>query len=224
MDILKNIQEICELPNGVDLMGVTPVERFNDLPEDYQPTAFLPSAKSVVVLGSQVFKVLTRKLTAHRKFGEVSFRDFYDAHNEAVVHDLTQTSYRVARYLTNQGHASVNVGQDLTDYRTIQGSFSFTHAAIQAGMGVLGKNGLLITPQYGPRIKLSAVLTEAPLKANDLMNNDVCGDCDICIKVCPSGALKTPVQDRTPNFDRFVCNSFYTANGGCGMCLAKCPR
>ena len=224
MEVRDKVIDICAQSNGVDLVGIAPVERFNDLLENSRPTAYLPSTKSVVVLGSQVFEVLTKRLTAQKKVGEVSFRDFYDAHNETVVHDLTQTAYRVARYLTNQGFASMNIGQDLSDYRTITGPFSFKFAAIQAGLGVLGKSGLLITPEYGPRIKLSAVLTEADLAGDPLNTDDVCGDCDICIKVCPSGALKPPDLGKIPNHDRFVCNSFYTANEGCGMCLAKCPR
>lgn len=224
MNLDDDIRQISELPDGVDVVGIAPVGRFSDLPEKNRPTAFLPKAKSVIVLGSQLFEVITKRLTAQRKIGEVSFRDFYNAHNETVIHDLTQTGYRIARFLTNRGYPSINVGQDLTDYRTITGVFSFKFAAAQAGLGVIGKNGLLITPRYGPRLKLSAVLTEAPLKATPKIADDLCGDCEICVKVCPSGALKAPVGDDRPNYDRFVCCSFYTANEGCGLCMSKCPR
>jgi epoxyqueuosine reductase QueG len=224
-EILKEkVKDICDLPDGVDVVGFASVDRFGGLPSDQRPTQFLPDTKTVVVLASQLFQVLTSRLTAHRKIGEVSFRDFYDAHNETVVHDLKQTGYRIARFLTNQGFPSINIGQDLTDYRTITAAFSFKYAALQAGLGGVGKNGLLIAPQYGPRVKLSAVLTEAPLPADPLAAQDPCGDCEICIKVCPSGALKTPVGSDRPNYDRFVCCAYYTANEGCGLCLAKCPK
>ena len=150
-----------------------------------RPETFLPKTKSVIVIGSQLFEILTRKLTVQKKVGEVSFRDFYNAHNETVINDLTQTGYRLARFLTNRGYPSINVGQDLTDYRTITGAFSFKHAAVQAGMGVIGKNGLLLTPSYGPRVKLSVVLTEASLEGSHPIEEDLCADCTICIKVCP---------------------------------------
>ena len=224
MNLTSELREICNLPDGVDLFGVAPLERFLDLAEDKRPETFLPRAKSVIVIGSQLFEILTRKLTVQKKIGEVSFRDFYNAHNETVINDLTQTGYRLARFLTNKGYPSINVGQDLTDYRTITGAFSFKYAAVQAGMGVIGKNGLLITPSYGPRVKLSAVLTEASLEADPIIGEDLCGDCTVCIKVCPSGALKEPTKDARPNYDRFVCCSFYTANEGCGLCMSKCPR
>jgi epoxyqueuosine reductase QueG len=224
MNLTQELRAICDRPDGVDLFGVAPLERFSNLPENMRPETFLPKAKSVIVIGSQLFEILTRKLTAQKKIGEVSFRDFYNAHNETVINDLTQTGYRLARFLTNRGYPSINVGQDLTDYRTIAGAFSFKHAAVQAGMGVIGKNGLLLTPSYGPRLKLSAVLTEASLEGSHPIEEDFCDDCTICIKVCPSGALKEPTQDARPNYDRFVCCSFYTANEGCGLCMSKCPR
>ncbi len=223
MNLTEKIREICDLPDGVDMVGVAPVERFSELPEKNRPAAFLPEAKSVIVIGSQLFEALTRRLTAQRKIGEVSFRDFYNAHNETVVNDLKQTGYRIARFLTNQGYPSINIGQDLTDYRTITGAFSFKHAAVQAGLGAIGKNGLVVTPSHGPRVKLSAVLTEAPLEGAPVLVEDLCGDCDICWKVCPSGALKEPEGTDGPNYDRFVCCSFYTANEGCGLCMSKCP-
>ena len=224
MKLNSKIREISALPDGVDLIGVAPLERFLDLPEEKRPTTFLPNAKSVIVIGSQLFEVLTKRLTAQKKIGEVSFRDFYNAHNETVLDGLKQTGYRLARFLTNQGYPSINVGLDLTDYRTITGAFSFKYAAVQAGLGIIGKNGLLITPLYGPRVKLSVVLTEAPLKGDNIIVEDLCGDCEMCFKVCPSGALKEPVGEARPNYDRFVCCSFYTANEGCGLCMSKCPR
>jgi len=124
MNFKKNIEDICTRPDGVDLFGVAPIERFLDLPENKRPTNLLPDAKSVIVLASQVFKNLTDKLSVSNKVGEISYRDIYNAHNDTVINDLKQTGYRVARYLTNKGFTSINLGQDLTDYRTISSIFS----------------------------------------------------------------------------------------------------
>ena len=224
MSLKQKIKDICALPDGVDLVGAAPVERFEELPRDKRPEQLLPGTKTVIVLGSQVFKVLTDRLTADNKVGKVSPRDIYEAHNLAVINDLTQTSYRIARYLTNQGFTSVNLGQDLTDYRTISSVFSFKYAATAAGLGVLGKNGLVITPSYGPRVKLTALLTKAQIKPDEMVLGDPCEGCSTCIKVCPSGALKEPQGSQRVKHDRFVCCSFYAANQGCGLCMSKCPR
>ncbi len=223
-DLRAEVNAICQLPDGVDMFGVAPMERFMDLPEKNRPSAFLPGTKSVIVLGSQLFEALAKKLSTQRKVGEVSFRNLFDHHNAMVNQDVYQTSYRVARFLTNQGFTSLHLGQGLTDNRDIKSAFRFKNAAYQAGLGVPGKNGLLLTPAYGPRFKLGVVLTEAIVEPDEVMNRDLCGDCDICIKVCPTGALAEPGEDGLPVHDRFKCSAFQTANQGCGMCMAKCPR
>ena len=168
--------------------------------------------------------MLSEKLTAQKKIGEVSYRDFYNAHNQTVDIDLTQTGYRIARYLTNNGYQSINVGQDLTDYRYISSAFSFKYAAVQAGLGTIGENGLLISRVYGARLRLTAIITEAPLEANELTTDLPCENCNVCIKICPSGAIQEPEKGQQTNHNRFICCSFYTANEGCGLCMSRCPR
>lgn len=91
MVLTEKIKEIYSLPDGVDLVGIAPVERFAHLPERTRPSAFLPKSQSVIVIASQLFQVLTSRLTAQRRIGEVSFRDFYNAHMETVNADLNQT-------------------------------------------------------------------------------------------------------------------------------------
>jgi hypothetical protein len=62
MNLKSDLRGICSLSDGVDLIGVAPSERFLDLPENKRPTMFLPKTKSVIVIGSQLFEVLTKKL------------------------------------------------------------------------------------------------------------------------------------------------------------------
>lgn len=63
-------------------------------------------------------------------------------------------------------------------------------AAVICGLGSQGKNTLLISPEFGPRIRLIAVLTDAILDIDSPFEDDLCGDCDKCIKVCPTKALE----------------------------------
>ncbi|MDH4212751.1 MAG: 4Fe-4S binding protein [Candidatus Thorarchaeota archaeon] len=63
-------------------------------------------------------------------------------------------------------------------------------AAVKCGVGSQGKNTLLISPVFGPRIKLIAILTDAILDIDSPFERDLCGDCDKCVKVCPTNAIE----------------------------------
>ena len=62
--------------------------------------------------------------------------------------------------------------------------------ATRAGLGWIGKNCLLVTPQYGSAIRISSLLTNAPLECGEPVNQSHCGECNVCVKKCPAQALK----------------------------------
>jgi ferredoxin len=101
-----------------------------------------------------------------------------------------------------------------------------------AGLGWIGKNHLLVTPERGPRVALATVLTDAPLPPTaDKPMEDRCGDCTKCIDICPIQAFKDePLDEANPlaSFDGGKCSTVRavinpTYWGGCGMCMMICP-
>lgn len=62
--------------------------------------------------------------------------------------------------------------------------------ATRGGLGWIGKNCLLVTPQYGSAIRISSLLTNAPLKCDEPVNQSHCGTCNQCVTSCPAQALK----------------------------------
>ena len=62
--------------------------------------------------------------------------------------------------------------------------------ATRGGLGWIGKNCLLVTPQYGSAIRISSLLTNAPLKCDEPVNQSHCGTCNQCVITCPAQALK----------------------------------
>ena len=62
--------------------------------------------------------------------------------------------------------------------------------ATKGGLGWIGKNCLLVTPQYGSAIRISSLLTNAPLKCDEPVNQSNCGTCNQCVVNCPAQALK----------------------------------
>ena len=104
--------------------------------------------------------------------------------------------------------------------------------AIDAGLGELGRMGLLMTPQYGPRIRLSVVTTNLPLLQDQPVYFGVQDFCEICKKCatnCPSGSIdfgeKTMhkgVEKWQSNMD--ACFRFWRLQGSdCAVCLKVCP-
>jgi epoxyqueuosine reductase QueG len=77
------------------------------------------------------------------------------------------------------------------------GAVSLRHVAEAAGLGVLGRNNLLLAPDLGPRLRLGAVVTTAPLDPDKPLGVDLCGNCEACIAVCPADALSEPGRTHT---------------------------
>jgi ferredoxin len=63
-------------------------------------------------------------------------------------------------------------------------------AAVKCGLGCQGKNTLLITPRFGPRVRLISVLTAAQLDVDEPYKEDLCGNCEKCLVACPTKALE----------------------------------
>jgi reductive dehalogenase len=111
--------------------------------------------------------------------------------------------------------------------------------AIDAGLGQLGRHGLLITPEYGSNIRLGKVLTDLPLIPDhpiDFGVTEFCNNCLLCAKSCPSGSISTGErtmtgEDETGNpgalkwyIQGESCLRFWQANGtSCSNCIIACP-
>lgn len=112
--------------------------------------------------------------------------------------------------------------------------------AIQAGLGQLGRNGMLLTPSHGACARLCKVLTDLPLipdKPSEPALNEACRSCFICAASCPVKAIsdrKQPFYETTSvsnnrgilrwPVDPELCYGFWVKNGSdCATCIARCP-
>ncbi len=113
--------------------------------------------------------------------------------------------------------------------------FSFKSAAAHAGIGWFGKNDVIITEKYGPRVRLSSVLIDEVFEYGQPITRGRCPeDCTKCVDICPCNALKnrqwTLEMDRSELIDYQRCNRMRSAyikklgrKNACGLCLAVCP-
>ena len=113
--------------------------------------------------------------------------------------------------------------------------FSFKDNAADAGIGWFGKNDVIITEEYGPRVRLSAILIDYDFEYSKAYKKGLCpDDCDKCIRACPGHALLNVIWEIGMKRDDIInisdCNKIRSAFvtklgrwGACGLCLAVCP-
>ncbi|MFC2110954.1 4Fe-4S dicluster domain-containing protein [Bacteroidota bacterium] len=105
--------------------------------------------------------------------------------------------------------------------------------AEDAGLGTIGRLGLLMTPELGPRVRLSVVTTDLPIvidsKKQDNSAIDFCTKCKKCADVCPTKAVPFDEQKihngvKKWQIDQDACFKFWCINGtDCGKCITVCP-
>lgn len=132
---------------------------------------------------------------------------------------------KVADFLRQRGynaHAGPAVGGDV----------NYIPLAIDAGLGVAGKNGLLITRHSGPRVRLAAVYTDIenlPFAQENPHGwvKDYCAHCNLCVQKCPAGAIypePRTLADGGPAFiDHTLCALPFSNDNGCTLCIKYCP-
>jgi reductive dehalogenase len=136
----------------------------------------------------------------------------------------------LATYIRGIGYKAIPCGNDTSCSIPL---------AIDAGLGELGRNCMLITPEYGPRVRIAKVFTNLPLVADKPIEFGVwefCKTCKKCAENCPSQALSTGDPTETPidrsnreglltwHIDAKKCAGFWVKNGtDCSNCIRTCP-
>ena len=152
--------------------------------------------------------------------------DLLDSNAAFISGRLTKAAYDAAKSSRNLGFKALPlpaVGYCI-DRRFLESVFSYKHAGQAAGLGKIGWHSLLITPGFGPRVRLSCCLTEAVLEPTIGVHMTLeCGNCSICLDNCPARALAEPKAGEQYAINKFACSSFRTASGGCSECVRLCP-
>jgi epoxyqueuosine reductase len=167
---------------------------------------------------------------------EMSYADIQRSPAVIPTTDLgySQMAYAaamLAEYIRMLGYDAIPSGNDMALSIPL---------AVDAGLGEMGRNGLLITPRFGPRVRLSKVFTSLPLEPDppvDLGVQAFCETCKKCAANCPGNAIpegERTESPRTPSSNGGIfkwqleprrCFDWWYRNGtvGCANCIRSCP-
>lgn len=208
-EIMEQAQQL-----GAEFVGFAPVDRWianQDAPLLVHPRKIWPQAKTVIVLGVPLWLPLLE--AAPTVLGR----------EQAIVTNelLTEVAFRLAVFLKRSGHESINISQ---------GNSVFSHiwAGYYAGLGTVGWNNSLLTPEYGPRVHLVSVFTALELDGDPMVQAELCTKCLYCQKICPVQALSGDNSNRQAKIDQTACLSHEKRLqkafcDPCGSCIKVCP-
>jgi reductive dehalogenase len=217
-DSKKNTQIIKKVAHyfGADLVGICQLDRrwvyFNEeIPESF---------RFVIMLAFEKDYDLLRYSPSY----------IYEVPGNRAYTQMAVTNAHLASFIENLGFKAIDCQNDTALSIPL---------AMQAGLGELGRLGLLITPQFGPRVRLSKVITDLPLIADSPIEFGVTQFCDKCMKcarLCPSQSISYGERTVEPNnvsnnsgilrwpVNLETCRIYWArAKRYCSSCVACCP-
>ena len=189
------------------------------------PAKLLPGAKSVIVVGLGYKPPPSAPEMPHGGKGRVAAFAQYDDYHPFLKKMLRQLVDFIISTTCSGLQFKICVDSSPLLERAL---------AFRAGLGIIGKNRMLVNPRLGPQIFLGEIVTNLELDPDKPMTES-CPDCDKCVAACPTGALKPD-----GSFDATKCISYLTIESntdipadlvpkignhlfGCGECLLACP-
>jgi ferredoxin len=173
---------------GADLVGIASAATLNAFPPDPRwpqtPERISPYCKSVVVIAQRIpvgaFRCKTNT--------PVQYLDML------VLRKMDKVAYRLAAELEDAGHPSFVTAAQETEWtykRASYGRLSTRHLGVEAGLGTLGLEVNILTPEFGPRVYLTGILTELELEPDQRITEQVCigESCSRCLHSCPADAV-----------------------------------
>jgi epoxyqueuosine reductase QueG len=237
--IKERLRQVA-MANQMNYFAAAPVSRWQNAPAEHQPTDFLPTAKTVIVMGRRIPRgELAANKTAYDggvREGIFSYMIFgYNKLNDL----LNKALYEVNRLLEEDLGAQnflIPASTPRDEYQ-MMGVMSNRHAAVCAGLAAFGWNGLALTPDYGPKVRFCQIVTDLELPYDDMLEpNSLCDreKCRICIDVCPvkafpeTDAHEFTIGDKSIRYaklNRPLCRTGVTglAKGSAGRLQAQIP-
>jgi len=195
--VLNNIYEQYLKDNGADLVYFVDISSLpNNITEEY---------KCAVLFAKALSKNFVNTLKGGNK----------PKPNEVltVEHKMEKLAVKLADRLETEGYKSISkLKHARLPHKTV---------ALMAGLGFIGKNNLLVTEKYGCALMFGKVLTTAPfITASETPKEPQCGECTVCVDVCPTKSLRGNVWNTATTRDEMMVRKLCTV---CAKCMVWCP-
>jgi epoxyqueuosine reductase len=173
--------------SGASLAGIASISSLKNSPfhKVHREPVWPQGAKSVLVLG------------LHHKETEPEL-DWWDGNKGTPGN---RRLIDVAKSLIEWLKKEFNLNAQDLPYHVEKGGIFLKDAAVLAGLGTIGMNNLLITPEFGPRVRFRALVVDVGLEPTSPIDFAPCESCDMhCGQVCPQDAF------RSGSYSRMLCN------------------
>jgi epoxyqueuosine reductase QueG len=206
------------LSQGISLFGAADIAPFRNETSRLSP-ALISTFGSAISLAVRL--------------SDAVLEDIDDRPTELYLHHYRQANFFLDRValgmalqIERRGYSALPVpASQIIDWERQRGHLSHKRVAVEAGLGWIGRNNLLVNPVHGARIRLATVLTTLPLQ-HDHPADGGCGSCRRCLALCPAGAIK----ERQEDFAHIACyeqlclfrKRDHIAQHICGVCVKAC--
>jgi epoxyqueuosine reductase len=232
MNLLDELLDEFSREHGADFFGVADISSAKDFIQEQggDEVAEYPRAISIgIILIDSIIDQLPMRF-------EQSVAVNYRHHAYNIINlRLDLIASHISSILQKNGHKSLPIpASERYNNERICAVFSHKLAANMAGLGWIGKSCLLITPEAGPRVRWTTILTHAPLKPTGKPIENNCGECTNCVDTCPVSAFSGEPfrvnENREVRYDAKKCEKYFEImeEAGkipvCGLCIYNCSK
>jgi epoxyqueuosine reductase QueG len=170
---------------GADLVGVANADSPLFQEHGEEPKTLLPEALSVISIGVALNR--TAVCSDNLILNRYDTMCVYERINHICLESIRLLSKEGARAISVPPYLPVNMA---SESKGMKGEINHKTVAAVAGLGNIGLSRLLLTPDFGPFVRLGSVITNAPLNSDQPMEQNPCDQCDLCRTACPAEAIQ----------------------------------
>ncbi len=194
------------LSQGLDLLGVANIERFANAPERMHPSSIYPEAKSVIVVARRILRGNWRGIEEGTYWPTYTTFGYHGLLNTLFI---PLPLYETACFVEDHGFEAVPYYPGVPESQAPREPLrpgavapnvhlAIRIAGICAGVGEIGWSKVFLTEQFGPRQRLAAILTDAEIEPDPLLEpGSICTKCMVCVDGCPAAAIPHRKEHKT---------------------------